>query len=89
LWDEGEGVMLAGDIIQVTPGAHGVSFLWSYPNMLPLSAATVSDIMHRLSGVTFGQLYGAFEGQDIHHQAKEKVMRSGEKYLACLQEHQA
>jgi len=88
-WDEGEGVMLAGDIIQVTPGAHGVSFLWSYPNMLPLSAATVSDIMHRLSGVTFGQLYGAFEGQDIHHQAKEKVMRSGEKYLACLQEHQA
>lgn len=88
-WDEGDGMILAGDIIQVTPGAHGVSFMWSYPNMLPLSAATVGDILHRLSGMTFGQLYGAFEGQDIHQQAKEKVMRSGEKYLACLQDHQA
>ena len=36
---DGDGALLAGDILQVTPGAHGVSFLWSYPNMLPLPAA--------------------------------------------------
>lgn len=84
-WSEGDGVMLAGDILQVTPGAHGVSFMWSYPNMLPLSAAAVEHILQRLSAVQFGQIYGAFEGQDIHQQAKEKVMKSGETYLACLQ----
>lgn len=84
-WDEGDGVILAGDILQVTPGAHGVSFMWSYPNMLPLSAAAVQGILQRLSGVAFGQLYGAFDGQEIHQQAKEKVMRSGQTYLACLE----
>ena len=85
-WAEGDGVILAGDILQVTPGAHGVSFMWSYPNMLPLPAAAVQRIMQRLSGVTFGQVYGAFEGQDIRQQAKEKVMRSGQIYLDCLQD---
>lgn len=85
-WAEGDGMILAGDILQVTPGAHGVSFMWSYPNMLPLPAAAVQRIMQRLSGVTFGQVYGAFEGQDIRQQAKEKVMRSGQIYLDCLQD---
>ena len=57
--------------------------------LLPLSAATVGDILHRLDDVTFGQLYGAFEGQDIREQATTKVMRSGETYLACLRDRQA
>lgn len=77
-------VLLAGDILQVTPGADAVSFMWSYPNMLPLPAATVSDMMHRLSAVKFTQLYGAFAGQEIMANAKDIVHRSGEKYIACL-----
>ncbi|HHP2759559.1 TPA: MBL fold metallo-hydrolase [Klebsiella quasipneumoniae] len=43
LWSDDEkkeGVMLAGDIVQITPGAHHVSFMWSYPNMLPLPVMT-------------------------------------------------
>ncbi|WP_294319391.1 hypothetical protein [uncultured Sphingomonas sp.] len=24
-----------GDILQITPGGDAVSFMWSYPNMLP------------------------------------------------------
>ncbi|WP_312239713.1 MBL fold metallo-hydrolase [Pantoea sp.] len=84
-WNKGEGVLLAGDILQVTPGADAVSFMWSYPNMLPLPAAVVEDITRRLSGVSFERLYGAFEGQDIASNAKEIVMRSGEKYIRCLQ----
>ncbi|POP44034.1 MBL fold metallo-hydrolase [Superficieibacter electus] len=80
------GMLLAGDILQVTPGADAVSFMWSYPNMLPLSAATVSDMMRRLSGVTFSRLYGAFEGQDIVQNADDIVRRSGEKYIDCLRQ---
>jgi len=88
-WDHDDGVILAGDIIQVTPGAHGVSFMWSYPNMLPLSASTVDDIAQRLAGVEFAQLYGAFDGQEICQHAKEKVRQSAETYLACLRTHRA
>ena len=83
-WARNEGLVLSGDIVQVTPGTHAVSFMWSYPNMLPLPAATVSDITHRLSTVKFKQLYGAFEGKDIKDNADEIVRRSGKKYISCL-----
>lgn len=83
-WAQGGGMLLAGDILQVTPGADAVSFMWSYPNMLPLPAATIEDIMRRLSAVRFSKLYGAFEGQNITENADDIVRRSGEKYIACL-----
>ena len=84
-WDKEDGVLLAGDIIQVTPGANAVSFMWSYPNMLPLAASTVSTLIQRLDGVAFERLYGAFEGQDITHNARDIVTHSAQKYIACLE----
>lgn len=84
-WSRGEGVLLAGDILQVTPGADAVSFMWSYPNMLPLPARVVKEITRRLAMVSFDRLYGAFEGQEITVNAQDIVMRSGEKYISCLQ----
>jgi glyoxylase-like metal-dependent hydrolase (beta-lactamase superfamily II) len=83
-WAREDGVVLSGDIVQVTPGARAVSFMWSYPNMLPLPAATVSDIIQRLTRVKFKKLYGAFEGKDITENADDIVRRSGEKYISCL-----
>ncbi|MGB7803046.1 MBL fold metallo-hydrolase [Buttiauxella sp.] len=83
-WARDEGVLLAGDILQVTPGANAVSFMWSYPNMLPLPATSVSEIIRRLREVKFSRLYGAFEGKDIKENAAEIVQRSGEKYISCL-----
>ncbi|ELW1645826.1 MBL fold metallo-hydrolase [Enterobacter oligotrophicus] len=83
-WHEGEGVLLAGDILQVTPGKDAVSFMWSYPNMLPLPARTVERITRHLEDKPFERLYGAFEGQDITAKASEIVQRSGQKYIACL-----
>jgi glyoxylase-like metal-dependent hydrolase (beta-lactamase superfamily II) len=85
-WARDEGVVLSGDIVQVTPGANAVSFMWSYPNLLPLPAAKVSDITQRLSRVKFKKLYGAFEGRDITANADEIVRLSGEKYIASLRE---
>jgi glyoxylase-like metal-dependent hydrolase (beta-lactamase superfamily II) len=83
-WDTNEGVLLTGDIVQVTPGADAVSFMWSYPNMLPLPAAVVEDMVRRLREIRFNRLYGAFEGKNIRDNASAIVQRSGEKYLACL-----
>ncbi|MNZ68100.1 hypothetical protein D3C78_863610 [compost metagenome] len=77
-------MLLAGDILQVTPGADRVSFMWSYPNMLPLPGAVVEDIARRLSHVKFDRLYGAFEGQNINTKAHEIVMHSSQKYISCL-----
>ncbi|MCI1899394.1 MAG: MBL fold metallo-hydrolase [Enterobacter sp.] len=83
-WDDGEGVLLAGDILQVTPGADAVSFMWSYPNMLPLAAEVVVGMTERLRDVKYNRLYGAFEGQNMTARASEIVMHSSKKYISCL-----
>ena len=83
---QGKGVLLSGDIIQVAAGANSVSFMWSYPNMLPLSAATVAAIAQRLANVQFDALYGAFEGKDIPGDAAGIVQRSAQKYIQCIQQ---
>lgn len=81
---DGEGVVLAGDIVQVTPAARRVSFQWSYPNMMPLSAATVRRVAGRLAGRRFARLYGAFLGQDITADAAAIVARSAARYVELL-----
>lgn len=83
-WARDDGIVLSGDIVQVAPGNDAVSFMWSYPNMLPLSADTVSDMLRRLSAINFTRLYGAFEGREITYNAAAIVRRSAEKYIACL-----
>lgn len=83
-WAKDDGILLSGDIVQVTAGAKAVSFMWSYPNMLPLPAAKISDIVARLQPFHFEKLYGAFEGRDIMADAKNVVMQSAQKYIDCL-----
>src|SRR5436309_6418454 len=41
---EGRGVLLSGDILQVTADRKHVSFMWSYPNYVPLGAAVVRRV---------------------------------------------
>lgn len=84
-WSQHDGVLLSGDVVQVTPGANSVSFMWSYPNMLPLSAATVNKLIHRLDKVTFSQIYGAFAGREMTQQAQSIVRQAAERYIRCLQ----
>ncbi|MDO9060311.1 MAG: MBL fold metallo-hydrolase, partial [Bradyrhizobium sp.] len=46
----GRGAVLSGDIVQVAADLNRVSFLWSYPNMMPLSGTTVRRIADTLAG---------------------------------------
>src|SRR5579871_6316954 len=42
----GHGALLTGDIIQVVADRKHVSFMWSYPNYVPLAAPAVKRIVH-------------------------------------------
>jgi glyoxylase-like metal-dependent hydrolase (beta-lactamase superfamily II) len=87
-WEEGaesRGVVLPGDIIQITQGAHRVSFLWSYPNMLPLPGKVVRDIAERIGAYRFERMYGAFEGQEMLGGAAEIVRRSADRYVELVE----
>ena len=83
-WAERGGILLSGDIVQVAPGANTVSFMWSYPNMLPLSASALRTLVHRLDKVIFSQIFGAFAGREITQDAQQIVRQAAARYLNCL-----
>jgi hypothetical protein len=83
-WNEGRGVVLSGDILQVVPSGH-VSFMWSYPNLIPLSAAKVRQVAKRLEPFAFDAVYGAFSGRgQIDANGKHVVAASVARYIARI-----
>ena len=78
------GVLLAGDVVQVAPGARRASFMWSYPNMLPLPATEVRRVAERLAPWHFERVYGAFAGQDVPRDGAAMVARSAARYVELL-----
>ncbi|TCK25997.1 MBL fold metallo-hydrolase [Pseudonocardia endophytica] len=81
---DGRGVLLTGDSIQVVADRRWVSFLWSYPNMLPLDERTVLGIAERVGAFRFERLYGGWWERRIDAGADEAVARSAERYVARL-----
>jgi len=85
-WSEGRGVLLSGDILQVVPSGH-VSFMWSYPNLIPLSAAKVQRMAEILEPFAFDAVYGAFSGRgQIDANGKQVVAASVARYIARISE---
>jgi hypothetical protein len=80
---EGRGALLTGDILQVTPDGM-VSFMFSYPNLIPLPAGAVEMIGQKVAECAFDRIYGAFWGRTIPSNAREKMRRSVTRYLAAI-----
>ena len=79
----GRGALLAGDQPQVAMDRHWVSFLYSYPNMVPLGAPAIRRIVRSLEPLEFDRIYGAF-GRHVMSDAKRVVQRSAERYLSRI-----
>ena len=82
--DDGSGALFVGDLPQVCMDRRWVSFMYSYPNYLPLSVASVRRIVATLEAFEFGKLFGAWPGFVIHADAQSVVRRSAERYLQAL-----
>jgi hypothetical protein len=81
----GRGALLTGDILQVTMDRRFVSFMRSYPNMIPLSKAAVTSIVRALEGITYERLYGAWWDRHIESNAQDAVRESLDRYIAALE----
>lgn len=81
----GQGVLLSGDILQVVADRQWVSFMYSYPNLIPLPAATVQRMKEAIAPWPFERLYGAWFERIVTHHAHEAVQRSAERYIQALQ----
>lgn len=78
---DGRGVLLVGDQPFVVADRRWVSFMYSYPNLIPLPAADVQRVSDTLERLAFDRLYGAFAGQVVESGAKDVLARSTERYL--------
>jgi hypothetical protein len=83
---EGRGVLLSGDILQVVSDRRWVSFMRSYPNLIPLPAAKVEAMTAALEPFEFDRLYGAWFGKVIDSGAGDAVRRSAGRYVRALTE---
>ena len=80
----GRGALLSGDIVQVIPDRKFVSFMRSYPNLIPLSAPAVERIGMLLKPYPFDVIHGAWFDRTIPRDGKAIVERSIARYAAAV-----
>ena len=80
----GRGALLSGDIVQVVQDRRWVSFMRSYPNLIPLPAGEVRRIVTALAPYEFERIYGAWYGRVVAQDGKASVERSALRYLRAL-----
>lgn len=81
---DGRGALLAGDTIFVVADRAAVSFMRSYPNLIPLSERLVRQIAETVATYQFDRIYGGFAGQLIESDAKQIVRFSADRYIGWL-----
>ncbi|MCZ2262710.1 hydrolase [Isoptericola sp. QY 916] len=79
---DGRGVLLSGDTIFANPD-RTASFMRSYPNRIPLSAAVVTRVAAHVARRPFDRLYNNFDGV-IPADARDVVLRSAERHAAWV-----
>jgi hypothetical protein len=78
------GALLTGDTITVVQDRGWVSFMWSFPNLIPLDQATVLDIARRVERFSFDRVYGGWWGRVVVEDGAAAVRRSADRYVARL-----
>ena len=81
---DGKGALLTGDTITVVPDRDWVSFMWSYPNLIPLDEHTVLDIARRTERFAFDRVYGGWWGRVVVAEGPAAIRRSAERYVARI-----
>src|SRR5436190_3723992 len=82
----GQGALLAGDGIQVVQDRRYVSFMRSYPNLIPLPAAAIHGILKSVEPFSFQQIFGAWWNRIVMADAKAALARSAQRYLCAITE---
>jgi len=81
---DGRGVLLSGDTMYVAPDRKHVSFMYSYPNFIPLPAAAVDRIVEVVMSLRFDRIYGLFFDHEIESDARGVVERSADRYKRAI-----
>jgi hypothetical protein len=86
-WKDGPrpgGALLAGDTPLVVSDRRHVSFMYSYPNFIPMKPAVVRSMQARLAGYAFEDVYGYTWGRNVIGGGRTAVDTSFARYLAAV-----
>jgi hypothetical protein len=81
---DGRGALLSGDQPQVCLDTRWLSFMYSYPNYIPLNAAAIRRIADAVAPLAFDAIYGAWWNRNIATGAKALFEASVRRYLAAI-----
>lgn len=79
------GAIFTGDTINVVADRRYVSFLYSYPNQIPLSAAAIKGIVDAVEPFPYDRIYGGWLDAVVPRDAKAGVTFSAERYIRAIQ----
>jgi GNAT superfamily N-acetyltransferase len=79
----GEGTLLMGDICGVVPDGRYVTFLWSYPNLVPLPARAIERIGAALAPFRYRNLHAAFWDTEVDD-AEAVIDRSIHRFVDAV-----
>jgi glyoxylase-like metal-dependent hydrolase (beta-lactamase superfamily II) len=79
------GEIFTGDTFYVNPDRSTVAMMYSFPNHVPLSAATARRVAGAVELFEFGRIYGAWWGAVIGDDGKDTIRRSAQRYAAAIE----
>ena len=81
---DGQGALLSGDTVTVVMDRRYVSFMYSYPNLIPLPAREVNRIVGCVEGFAYDRIYSAWWDRVMARDAKARVHASAERYVKAI-----
>jgi hypothetical protein len=81
---QGRGVLCSSDIATVATDRKLLTFMWSYPNFIPLSAKQVEGIAAALAPFRFDTIYGHYFDRVIPTGGEAILKKSVARYLAAI-----
>jgi hypothetical protein len=88
-WPEGaggRGVLFTGDTVSVAGDRRWVSFMLSYPNLIPLGPRALGRLVGALEPLEYDRLYSSWWDKVVESGARDAVGRSAERYLEAIRD---
>ncbi|GBF62622.1 hypothetical protein TMEN_5179 [Trichophyton mentagrophytes] len=92
-WEDEKRLLVADTIMVVPSGVYHVdrqpgtisyTFMWSYPNLIPLFADAIHRIWKTVAPLDFEHVHGAFNDRETIGNSKRKVLESAQIYIKAM-----
>jgi glyoxylase-like metal-dependent hydrolase (beta-lactamase superfamily II) len=82
---DGAGALLTADTLYVLPDLKHVTFMYSFPNQIPLRPASVRGVIDTIADLQFDRVYSGWFGRVITSGGHAAVRLSAERYCRALE----